>query len=433
MRRDEIGGAHLLNPVNTNLHSDRFENVNSAIRLRNGYLTMPARVYFANNDFTITVWVKLNYIGYYSRILDVGKGQNSENIILSTYHTDSSYIGFWVINGQKHSSLKSTTSLKLNKWTHIAAVLNGTKGYIYLNGILDATGELLIPKNNIIRNSSFIGKSNWGHDTNADAVYDEIKIFDRALDSFEIADDARLNNIIFNLTQQNNKQSKVLSSSSGDDLISYWSFNGNTHDEIMGIDLYDGLNANLVQDRFGKSNSALQLENGYYKVPFGVYFNYEFTLTIWIKLNSYRKNGVIIDFGNNIEDNILISTDDDDDLTNSIVVYIYDESFKSELKSNFSLKLDQWTHLAIVFNKGNADIYFNCTHDTSGPLYIPRNLMRMNNYIGKSNFANFKNAHAIYDELKIYKRALSLSQLIQDMNQIHNNINGLSSTSKTLD
>jgi len=236
------------------------------------------------------------------------------------------------------------------------------------------------------------------------------------------------------LTQQNNKQSKVLSSSSGDDLISYWPFNGNTHDEIIGIDLYDGLNANLVQDRFGKSNSALQLENGYYKVPFGVYFNYEFTLTIWIKLNSYRKNGVIIDFGNNIEDNILISTDDDDDdLTNSIVVYIYDESFKSELKSNFSLKLDQWTHLAIVFNKGNADIYFNCTHDTSGPLYIPRNLMRMNNYIGKSNFANFKNAHAIYDELKIYKRALSLSQLIQDMNQIHNNINGLSSTSKTLD
>jgi len=71
---------------------------------------MPPRVYFANNDFTITVWVKLNYKGYFSRILDVGKGQNSENIILSTYHTDSSYIGFWVINGQKHSSLKSTTS-----------------------------------------------------------------------------------------------------------------------------------------------------------------------------------------------------------------------------------------------------------------------------------------------------------------------------------
>ena len=56
----------------------------------------------------------------------------------------------------------------------------------------------------------------------------------------------------------------------------------------------------------------------------------------------------------------------------------------------------------------------------------PRSLIRMNNYIGKSNFANYKNAHACLDDLKIYKRALDLSELVQDMNSIHG-INNLES------
>jgi len=382
--------------------------LNSALLLKDGYLTMPPRVYFVG-DFTITAWVKLNSIGYYSRILDIGKGSYSENIVLSTYHTDSSYIGFFIVAGGKHNEFKSSTKLKLNKWTHIAAVLNGTKGYIYLNGILEATGVLLVP-NNVTRDSSFVGKSNWAQDKNANAIYDEIKIFDRALNSFEILEDARTNNIIFNLTKKNHVR-KV----SKNDLEYYWSFDGNLNDEINGAELYDGFNAFLTNDRFDRPNSALSLENGYYKVPIGMYFNYEFTITFWIKLNSYR-NSAIVNFGNDINDNVIISIDD---MANSIIISIYDESFKSEFKSNKSLNLNQWNHLAIVFNKGKVDIYFNCTHDSSGPLYLPRSLVRMNNYIGKSNFASYKNAHACLDELKIYKRALDLSQLVQDMNPNH--------------
>ena len=47
----------------------------------------------------------------------------------------------------------------------------------------------------------------------------------------------------------------------------YWSFNGNlTRDEAGKDDLYDEFNAFLVEDSYGKANSALQLNNGYLKV-----------------------------------------------------------------------------------------------------------------------------------------------------------------------
>ena len=63
--------------------------------------------------------------------------------------------------------------------------------------------------------------------------------------------------------------SKDLEPSGGidDELVHYWSFNGNlTCDEAGKEDLYDQFNAFLVEDPYGKNNSALQLNNGYIKV-----------------------------------------------------------------------------------------------------------------------------------------------------------------------
>ena len=100
MTRDEVGDAHLLNPVNAYLTSDRFDNMNYALLLKDGHLTLPPRVYF-ENDFTITVLVKLNSIHYFSRILDVGtnlNGKISNNLALCTDLGNSSYISLWIYN-----------------------------------------------------------------------------------------------------------------------------------------------------------------------------------------------------------------------------------------------------------------------------------------------------------------------------------------------
>ena len=72
-------------------------------------------------------------------------------------------------------------------------------------------------------------------------------------------------------------------------MIHHWSFNGDLKRDEIGIaHLYDEVNVTLIQDRFGKSNSALKLNNGYLKIPSGIYFSGDFTITAWVKSNKAR-------------------------------------------------------------------------------------------------------------------------------------------------
>jgi hypothetical protein len=312
-----------------------------------------------------------------------------------------SIIGFWVFRESHHSLLKSSTTLKLNTWVHIAVVLKDTLANIYLNGILDSSGQLLKPRH-VTRTSNFIGKSNWAHDPNTDASFDEIKIFNRALFIEEIIEEAKSINNSFNKISQEKQFN-----SNG--LVNAWSFNGNMLDDtINGNDLYEPNNVHLTTDRLGNSNSAIQLENGYLTAPLGVYFANSFTITIWFKLNSIRYNQRIIDFGNGINDNVVIGFDE---FNSHLVVMIFDESYKTEIISKTATNLNAWTYLAVVFNEGKAEIYFNGTLDSFGLLYIPRNVKRFSNYIGKYNWAGNQNINACIDELKIFKIDINLYEI----------------------
>jgi len=368
---------------------------------------VPAGIYFGS-DFTVTVWVKLYSVQNYVRILDFGKGTRFDNIIISAGMDGLSTVGFWIFNESKHSLLKSLSTLKLNTWVHIAVVLKDTLASIYLNGILDSSGQLFKPRNEL-RMSNFIGKSNWAHDPNADASFDEIKIFNRALFIEKIIEEAKSNNISFNSTMEEKQFNK-------NGLVHAWSFNGNMlNDEINGYDLSEPKNVHLATDRFDNSNSALQLENGYLKVPLGVYFSDSFTVTVWFKLNSLRYNSRIIDFGDGVSDNVVIGFDE---LTSHIVVMIFDESYKTEMISKTAINLNVWTYLAVVFHEGKAEIYLNGTCDSSGSLYIPRNVRRFSNFIGKSNWATNQNIHAYLDDLKIFNRALTSSEINEGLSMV---------------
>ena len=78
-------------------------------------------------------------------------------------------------------------SIQLNQWYHVAFVLRNTNGYIYVNGIQVGTGSLFEPSN-VTRMSNYIGKSNWG-DPNANAIYDDLKIYNGAMSAAEILND----------------------------------------------------------------------------------------------------------------------------------------------------------------------------------------------------------------------------------------------------
>ena len=73
----------------------------------------------------------------------------------------------------------------MSQWYHVAFVLNGSTAYIYVNGIQQAT-KTIIKANDVNRKSNFIGKSNWQGDQNADAIYDELKIFYGAMQAAQV-------------------------------------------------------------------------------------------------------------------------------------------------------------------------------------------------------------------------------------------------------
>ena len=180
---DIVGGRDLFEGASYSFVSDRFCSLNSAIYFNKGYLQVPAGVYFSG-DFTVTAWIYLKSYQYYSRLFDFGNGEGSDNVILAMYATTSQIRGLTFI-GSSRSYIQTSIIINLNEWYFISFVLSGTTGYIYVNGNQVVNGSLFAP-NNITRTSNYIGKSNWASDSNADAIYDEIKIFKGALSSNDI-------------------------------------------------------------------------------------------------------------------------------------------------------------------------------------------------------------------------------------------------------
>jgi hypothetical protein len=180
---DVVGGADLFGGSSYSFTYDRFCSPNSALYFNKGYIQVPTYVYFSG-DFTVTAWINLKSYQSYSRIFDFGNGPGSDNVFLAMVDTTSQIGGFAFI-GSSFSSIQTSSIINLNEWYFISFVLSGTTGYIYLDGNQVVTDTLNVP-NNVTRTNNYIGKSNWATDLNADAIYDEFKIYQGALTSNDI-------------------------------------------------------------------------------------------------------------------------------------------------------------------------------------------------------------------------------------------------------
>lgn len=158
------------------------DNGNNALDFDGGnnYASLSPDVYFAG-DFTIECWVYPKSFGNWSRIIDFGNGAGNNNVLLSYTFGTSGAPGFYIGGGQ----FQANKILSLNTWSHIAATLRGNTATIYINGVASGTSTLPIPAN-VVRNYCYIGKSNWAGDPNANAIYDELRIWNVAKTSAEI-------------------------------------------------------------------------------------------------------------------------------------------------------------------------------------------------------------------------------------------------------
>lgn len=85
--------------------------------------------------------------------------------------------------------LYSNADIQINRWYFITAVLDGSTGKIFINVKQTAQLKQCPTPNYVVRNLNFIGKSNGPNDDLSNAIYDDVKIFNKALDPIELTNE----------------------------------------------------------------------------------------------------------------------------------------------------------------------------------------------------------------------------------------------------
>ena len=187
-------------------------------------------------------------------------------------------------------------------------------------------------------------------------------------------------------------------------------------DLVGGANLIDGSSFSFVEDRFGNPNSAIYLNQGYLKVPPGVYFEGDFTITAWINLKNFSSFSPIIDFGNGPDtiDNILLSVRDA-----TFGAEVYFNRDRSFMYSDDRISLNKWYFVAFSMVGMVGSLYLDGKFLKSSILLIPRNEIRVNNFIGINNLNIAENkVNAVYSSIKIYKNGLTSEEIKNEFNNV---------------
>jgi hypothetical protein len=131
----------------------------------NDHIDLPDAVYFSG-DLTITAWIHPTAFTSWARIADLGQGQGDDNVIFSLGNGSNGRLAFEVyVGGGSGGQIVGDvgTAVALNETTFVAARLSGTTGTLWKNGAAIKTGTTGVPAN-VVRNSSYLGRSNWASD-----------------------------------------------------------------------------------------------------------------------------------------------------------------------------------------------------------------------------------------------------------------------------
>ena len=200
-------------------------------------------------------------------------------------------------------------------------------------------------------------------------------------------------------------------------LVNFWSFNSHIKDVIGGAHLFNGINAGLTEDRFGRPLSALNLNGGSYQLPSVNYFpTGRFTITVWIKLRQYGIWPSILTFWNGFKiDSIFLGFYSNS--SNPEIAMYNNNTMIIDSVSTLAIQLNVWTHLAVTFDQlFNTRVFVNANLTKISNWNKPlKNITRLFNYIGRGeNLRPFLNG--IIDELKLFNRALSQKEIQFEMN-----------------
>lgn len=153
----------------------------------NDYLSLPAGIVSALNDFTIAAWVRLDTVSTWSRIFDFGTGTNV-NMFL-TPRSSSGSIRFAITTGGSGSEqrINGSSALPAGTWKHVAVTLSGNTGILYVDGVEVGRNSNMTLRPSSLGNTgnNYIGRSQYS-DPYLDGSIDDFRIYDRAISAAEV-------------------------------------------------------------------------------------------------------------------------------------------------------------------------------------------------------------------------------------------------------
>ena len=192
----------------------------------NQYVLVPTNTWFGS-QFTIESWVYVRSYSISSQVIDFGNGAPSDNVVLWLSAGATEVPGLGVYRGATQQVIGSPNPLPLNQWAHLAATLANSTATLYVNGVAVVSGTMTAP-NAVNRTDNYIGRSDWSLDPYANAIFDDLRIWNVARTAGQIQDGMCHP---FSGTESN--------------LVAYWKF-----DEVAGNIAYDAttnhLNGTLV-------------------------------------------------------------------------------------------------------------------------------------------------------------------------------------------
>ena len=372
----------------------------------NDYVTLPSGVYFDDNTLTVEAWVYLRSYNNFSRLIDFACGQNggNNNVIVAVSSGTPGKPMLDIYNGSSGSGFASTTTIPLNTWAHLACVLNGSTGYIYINGVQTGYSTTANTPQNVTRTYNYIGKSNWTGDGYANMKVDELRIWSTARTANEI---------------KSTMYKELNGNESG--LLAYYKMSNGSgttlSDNKSGGTLYNGTLVNgpvwKASGCFSGPRNALDFDgyDDYVSITNGVVLGTAFTQEIWI----YPTDASAVYRG-------ILGQQISQPNSRPPSIYQYGKkihygfgngsTWYSDTTSSDVLTINAWNHIAVTFNGTTYLIYVNgrLVHFSSCASGITP-ISNTQNWIGKvDNYFIGK-----IDEVRIWSLVRTESQIRESM------------------
>jgi hypothetical protein len=181
-----------------NFAAGRIGNALTLTRAGYGYASLPPAVFNGITDITVAAWVWVTSSGDWQRVFDVGVKPTS--YLFVNGRTGTKYMNLtprnssgnlrWSITGDGWGSEESlnTSSLATGEWKHVAVVLTGGNGFLYIDGVQAVTDPtVLTPAGLGTLDYAYLGRSPFDADPYFDGAIDEFRVYNRALSAAEVS------------------------------------------------------------------------------------------------------------------------------------------------------------------------------------------------------------------------------------------------------